>query len=80
MINNATITKDKLGFQIIEPNEQGGIDITNIYDGKGNQWWGIEKTTITDDYTKQIKNVTDTLTGQIELRLVILNIIKDQRI
>lgn len=34
MINNATITKDKLGFQIIEPNEQGGIDITNIYDGK----------------------------------------------
>lgn len=32
MINNATITKDKLGFQIIEPNEQGGIDITNIYE------------------------------------------------
>lgn len=78
MINNATITKDKLGFQIIEPNEQGGIDITNIYDGKGNQWWGIEKTTITDDYTKQIKNVTDTLTGQIETKVSDTQYLKDQ--
>ena len=78
MINNATITKDKLGFQIIEPNEQGGIDITNIYDGKGNQWWGIEKTTITDDYTKQIKNVTDTLTGQIETKVSNTDYLKDQ--
>ena len=78
MINNATITKDKLGFQIIEPNKQGGIDITNIYDGKGNQWWGIEKTTITDDYTKQIKNVTDTLTGQIETKVSNTQYLKDQ--
>lgn len=78
MINNATITKDKLGFQIIEPNEQGGIDITNIYDGKGNQWWGIEKTTITDDYTKQIKNVTDTLTEQIETKVSNTQYLKDQ--
>lgn len=78
MINNATITKDKLGFQIIEPNEQGGIDITNIYDGKGNQWWGIEKTTITDDYTKQIKNVTDTLIGQIETKVSNTQYLKDQ--
>lgn len=78
MINNATITKDKLGFQIIEPNEQGGIDITNIYDGKGNQWWGIEKTTITDDYTKQIKNVADTLTGQIETKVSNTQYLKDQ--
>ena len=78
MINNATITKDKLGFQIIEPNEQGGIDITNIYDGKGNLWWGIEKTTITDDYTKQIKNVTDTLTGQIETKVSNTQYLKDQ--
>lgn len=79
MINNATITKDKLGFQIIEPNEQGGIDITNIYDGKGNQWWGIEKTTITDDYTKQIKNVTDTLTRQIETKVSNIQYLKDQK-
>lgn len=79
MINNATITKDKLGFQIIEPNEQGGIDITNIYDGKGNQWWGIEKTTITDDYTKQIKNVTDTLTEQIETKVSNTQYLKDKK-
>lgn len=78
MIDNATITKDKLGFQIIEPNEQGGIDITNIYDGKGNQWWGIEKTSITDDYTKQIKNVTDTLTGEIEQKVSNTQYLKDQ--
>ena len=78
MIDNATITKDKLGFQIIEPNEQGGIDITNIYDGKGNQWWGIEKTSITDDYTKQIKNVTDTLTGEIEQKVSNTQYFKDQ--
>lgn len=43
-----------------------GIDITNIYDGKGNQWWGIEKTTITMTI-KQIKKLAaDTLTRQIE--------------
>lgn len=78
MIDNATITKDKLGFQIIEPNEQGGIDITNIYDGKGNQWWGIEKTSITNDYTTQIKNVTDTLTGEIEQKVSNTQYLKDQ--
>ena len=78
MIDNATITKDKLGFQIIEPNEQGGIDITNIYDGKGNQWWGIEKISITNDYTTQIKNVTDTLTGEIEQKVGNTQYLKDQ--
>lgn len=78
MINNATITKDKLGFNIIEPNEQGGIDITNIYDGKGNQWWGIEKISITDDYTAQIKNVTDTLAGEIEQKVSNTQYLTDQ--
>lgn len=78
MIDNATITKDKLGFNIIEPNEQGGLDITNIYDGKGNQWWGIEKTSITNDYTNQIKNVTDTLIGEIETKVSNTQYLKDQ--
>lgn len=78
MIDNATITKDKLGFNIIEPNEQGGLDITNIYDGKGNQWWGIEKTSITNDYTNQIKNVTDTLTGEIKTKVSNTQYLKDQ--
>lgn len=38
MIAGNTISKDKLNFEIIEPNEFGGIDITQIYDGKGGQW------------------------------------------
>lgn len=38
MIQNGTIQKGKLGFDIIEPNAQGGIDITQVYDGSGNLW------------------------------------------
>lgn len=38
MIAGNTISKDKLNFEIIEPNEFGGIDITQIFDGKGGQW------------------------------------------
>ena len=38
MISNGTIEKAKLAFDIIEPNQQGGVDITQIYDGQGNLW------------------------------------------
>lgn len=38
MIKDGTVSKKKLGFQIVETNDQGGIDITNIYDGKGGKW------------------------------------------
>lgn len=38
MINDGTIQKSKLGFQVVEPNAQGGVDITQIYDGEGNLW------------------------------------------
>jgi len=34
MVRDGTLGKTKLGFEILEPNEQGGIDITKIYDGK----------------------------------------------
>lgn len=44
MIGNNTIQKSKLGFSIVEPNAQGGVDITQIYDGEGNLW-GQEYTT-----------------------------------
>jgi hypothetical protein len=33
MVRDGTLGKTKLGFEILEPNEQGGIDITKIYDG-----------------------------------------------
>ena len=41
MIANNAVSKEKLNFPIIEPNEHGGVDITQIYDGNGNKW-GIE--------------------------------------
>jgi hypothetical protein len=43
MIGNGTIQKGKLAFDIIEPNNQGGIDITQVYDGSGNLW-GVQYT------------------------------------
>lgn len=33
MVRDGTLGKTKLGFEILEPNEQGGIDITQVYDG-----------------------------------------------
>ena len=44
MITNGTIQKGKLAFNVIEPNAQGGIDITSVYDGSGNLW-GVQYTT-----------------------------------
>lgn len=40
MIKDGTVSKSKLGFKIVEPNEQGGIDISTIYDGK--EKWGSQ--------------------------------------
>lgn len=36
--NRTGISREKLGFDIIEPNAQGGVDITQIYDGQGGLW------------------------------------------
>lgn len=38
MIADSTIQKTKLGFSILEPNAQGGIDITQVYDGDGGKF------------------------------------------
>ena len=51
MISNNTISKDKINFPIIEPNAQGGVDITQIYDGNGNKW-GVESTQFAKDIIK----------------------------
>lgn len=40
MIKDGTVSKSKLGFEIVEPNEQGGIDISTIYDGE--KKWGVQ--------------------------------------
>lgn len=44
MLSDGSITENKLGFRTVKPNAQGGIDITQIYDGKGGLW-GEEYTT-----------------------------------
>lgn len=56
MIEDATISQEKLGFQIIEPNDQGGVDITQIYDGKGNLW-GVQY----DSFKEETNNRLDEL-------------------
>ena len=57
MIENGTIGKEKLGFEIIEPNEQGGIDITQIYDGKGGLW-GVEYESFKETTKSSISGVS----------------------
>lgn len=42
--NRTGITKSKLAFNVLEPNNYGGIDITQVYDG-ANNWFGTEYTT-----------------------------------
>lgn len=75
MISNNSISKDKINFPIIEPNAQGGVDITQIYDGKGNKW-GVESTQFAKDIIKfkedsekhqqQTDSSIGTLNNQIE--------------
>lgn len=64
MIADSTIEKSKLGFSIIEPNEFGGVDITQIYDGNGNKF-GVEYTSfkenITDSVNKMDKKIDDSI-------------------
>lgn len=63
MISDGTINKEKLSFTIIEPNEQGGIDISQVYlDGKK---FGQQYTSFKDQTTEQITNITDPQKGQI---------------
>ena len=61
MIGNNTISKTKLGFQVIEPNAQGGVDITQVYDGSGNLW-GVQYT----QFKQGTEQALDDLEQQIE--------------
>ena len=53
MLGDKSVSKDKLNFPIVEANEQGGVDITQIYDGKGGLW-GVE-------YTKTMTSINSSL-------------------
>lgn len=55
MVQNGTLGKEKLGFEIIEPNEQGGMDIRQVYDGT--ELFGVKYTTFTETTTAQIANL-----------------------
>ena len=56
MIEDQAISKDKLNFPIIEPNKQGGVDITQIYDGSGNKW-GIEYYSFKESVNSQLSDL-----------------------
>lgn len=53
MLGDKSVSKDKLNFPIVEANAQGGVDITQIYDGKGGLW-GAE-------YTKTMTSINSSL-------------------
>lgn len=63
MLGDKSVSKDKLNFPIVEANAQGGVDITQIYDGKGGLW-GEEYTTFKesvnstlDDFDSQMNEM-----------------------
>lgn len=55
MIEDNTIAKSKLGFEIIETNEYGGIDITKIYDGENK--FGVEYTSFKTSTSESISEL-----------------------
>lgn len=63
MLGDKSVSKDKLSFSTVEANAQGGVDITQIYDGKGGLW-GEEYTTFKesvnstlDDFDSQMNEM-----------------------
>lgn len=53
MIKDGTIEEGKLGFKIVKANDEGGVDIDQIYDGKGGKW-GVEYTTFKTETQKKL--------------------------
>jgi len=66
MLSDNSISEGKLNFQIIKPNEYGGIDIHQVYDGEGNLY-GEKITSFMDAITEQIddfsEKTTETMIG-----------------
>ena len=58
MLGDKSISKDKLNFPIVEANAQGGVDITQIYDGKGGLW-GVEYTTTMTSINSSLDQLTE---------------------
>lgn len=62
------ISEDKLDFSIIKPNDQGGIDITKIYDGKGGLW-GVEYESFKETTTTGLSGLDHKIEDSIAYRL-----------
>lgn len=56
MLGDKSISKDKLNFPIVEANAQGGVDITQIYDGKGGLW-GAEYATFKESVNSTLDDL-----------------------
>ena len=62
MVSDGTLSKDKLNFPIIEPNEYGGIDIDQIYDGSGGKF-GVEYTSFKNQISQNVSNIESDLSS-----------------
>ena len=57
MLGDKSVSKDKLSFSTVEANAQGGIDISQIYDGKGGLW-GVQYTSFTTSVNNSLNQLT----------------------
>lgn len=62
MIQSGTVSKDKLSFPIVETDENGKISITNILDGKGNEF-GVSYTEYQENVATELSSINSTLSG-----------------
>jgi len=58
MLANQSVSQNKLDFQVLTPNAQGGIDITSVYDGSGNLW-GTQYTSFKTLTEESLGNIGD---------------------
>lgn len=62
MIQSGTVSKDKLNFPIVETDENGKISITNILDGKGNEF-GVSYTEYQESVATELSSINSNLSG-----------------
>ena len=67
MIKDGTVSKNKLGFEIVEPNEQGGIDISTIYDGE--EKWGAQYISFKESTTNSLDSLDRKIDDSIPFQL-----------
>lgn len=60
MITDGTIQKSKLGFQIVDTDENGMISITDVKDGSGGNF-GVSYTTFQQNTTQSLSDLSDAI-------------------